>query len=397
MFDVKKKLTNRINLNGSDMVEKMFAAAKDPELISFGAGVPAPELLPVENIATATQAAFADFGATMLNYDGSYGVEPLRAYIAETRLAGIGIEAVADDVCILSGSQQGLDIMARLYINEGDTIIVEEPTYPGASNSFSPFHPHYVSVPMDEQGMKMDCLEATIKANPDTKFIYTVPDFQNPSGITMSIERRKQLVALAEQYGILVIEDSPYCELSYTGIKMPAIKSFDTRGVVIHFGSLSKILAPGFRIGWVCAQPDIIKLFRLAKEAADFQACTTTEYMLLSYVQRYDLDAQIKANNSVYQKRRDAAVEALRAEMPECVSFTEPDGGFFCWLTIPGVNTLELLDRACKEIKVAFVPGATSFVQGDRADCLRLSFAQKEPDDIREGIKRLAALIRSTL
>ncbi|MBN7797819.1 PLP-dependent aminotransferase family protein [Parahaliea mediterranea] len=394
MFDIRPKLTSRIELGGSDVVEQMFAAARDPELISFGAGVPAPDLLPVEAMSRATVRAFQTFGATMLNYDGSYGLQPLRHYIATQRLAGLNIQASADDICILSGSQQGLDLIARLFLNDGDSIIVEAPTYPGAINTFAPFHPRYITVGMDAEGMKMDELEAALRANPDTKFIYTVPDYQNPSGITMSLERRRKLVALARQYGVLIVEDSPYCELGFDNEKMPAIRSLDDNGLVIHLGSFSKILSPGVRIGWVCAQADIIKLFRRAKEAADFQSCTTTQYMLLQYLQDNDLDQLIKNNNRVYRERRDACVDALADSMPGNVRFTRPDGGFFCWLTVDGVNTSELLMRAIQTARIAYVPGESAFANGGDHNTIRLSFSQKEPHEIKDGIHRLAELLK---
>ena len=391
---MKEKFALRMEGFGSDIVEKMFAVALDPEIISFAGGAPAPELYPIEAFRKASDSAFEEYGRTMVAYDGAAGIAGLREFIAKDRMSAFGVDTSADAITITSGSQQGADYAARLFVNEGDTIIVEAPSYLGTINTFSAFRPNFVTVGMDEEGMIMEELESAIAANPDAKLIYTVPDYQNPTGITMSVERRQHLVEIATAAGIPVVEDAPYADISFEGTRMPAVKSFDTEGVVIYLGSFSKIVSPGLRLGWACAHPDILFKYRKLKEATDLQSSTITQYQLLKFLQTNDLEAHIGTLVSAYREKRDAILEALEQHMPEFVSFTRPRGGFFTWLTVPGVDATELFVKACTEAKVAYVPGEGAFVNGQGKDTIRLSYSQMSPVKIKEGIPRLAALIR---
>lgn len=387
------RYAKRMDNYGSDVIEKMFAAARDPQVISFAGGAPAPELYPIEEFRIASDKAFEEYGKTLMAYDGAVGVQQVREHIAKHRM--YGVDASADDIRILSGSQQGIDFAARIFLDEGDTIICEDPTYLGALNTFASYKPNYATVPMDEDGMIMEELEKVIEQNPRAKFIYTVPDFQNPTGITMSVERRKRLVELAEQSGIPVIEDSPYVEVTFEGEILPAIKSFDTQGMVIYLGSFSKTFSPGVRLGWVCANQDLLYKYCKIKEATDFQASTMAQLQLAKYLEMFSLDEHIQKIIPVYKGRRDAAIAAMEAEFPEHVTFTRPKGGYFTWVNVPGVNTTELFLRAAKEVKVAYVPGASAFANGGDTSHIRLSYSQMTEDNIAEGIARLAKLIRS--
>ncbi len=313
---------------GSDFIRDMFIAARNPDLISFAGGAPAPDVYPLEAFRAASDRAFEEWGRTMMAYDGAEGVLALRELIASQRMASMGVNCTAEDIRVISGSQQGIDFLARTYLDEGDTIIVESPTYLGALNSFNIFRPNYVSVAMDEGGMCMDALEKALIANPQAKLIYTVPEFQNPTGITLAGDRRQRMVDLAEEHDVLIIEDSPYYEVRFEGEKYPPIKAFDTYGRVIYLGSFSKTLCPGVRIGWACADYEILDRFRILKEASDFQASTVTQYQVATYLRDNDLDAHMGNICKVYKGRRDAALSAIQEFFPASVKNTRPDGGF---------------------------------------------------------------------
>jgi len=386
--------SRRMQGYGSDFIKEMFAAARNPDLISFAGGAPAPQLYPLEQFRASSDKAFDTWGQTMMAYDGADGILPLREIIAGERMSNMGVNVTADDIRILSGSQEGIDYAARLFLDEGDTVICEYPTYLGALNSFNSFKPRYVSVPIDEYGMKMDELEKALKANPQAKLIYTVPEFQNPTGITLAADRRARMVELAEQHDVLIIEDSPYYEIRFEGENIPAIKSFDTTGRVIYLGSFSKTLCPGVRLGWACADFEILDRFRILKEASNFQASTVTPYQVATYLQDYSLDEQLGESRRVYRARRDAALAAIAEHFPEGVSYTRPEGGYFIWVTVPGVNTTDLFLPAVNDAGVAYVPGESFYAEADQTNNLRLSYSQMTEDKIHEGMARLGGLLK---
>jgi len=380
---------------GSDFIKDMFAAARNPDLISFAGGAPAPEVYPLEAFRAASDRAFEEWGRVMMAYDGAEGVQPLREIIAGQRMASMGVECTAADIRVVSGSQQGIDFMARTYLDKGDTIICEYPTYLGALNSFNIYRPNYVSVPMDEHGMLMDELEKALVANPQAKLIYTVPEFQNPTGITLAGDRRQRMVELAEEHDVLIIEDSPYYEVRFEGEKHPPIKAFDTCGRVVYLGSFSKTLCPGVRLGWACAEYEILDRFRILKEASDFQASTVTQYQVATYLRDNDVDAHMRGLCEVYRSRRDAALAAIEEFFPTHVQYTRPEGGYFIWLTVPGLNATELLPRAMNETGIAYVPGESFFANADQACNIRLSYSQMTEERIHEGMSRLGKLLGS--
>jgi len=386
--------STRMQGYGSDFIKEMFAAARNPDLISFAGGAPAPELYPLEAFRAASDKAFEEWGRTMLAYDGAEGILPLREIIANERMANMGVNVRPEDIRILSGSQQGIDFAARLFIDEGDTIVCEYPTYLGALNSFGAFHPSYVSVPMDDNGMIMEELEKTLIANPQAKLIYTVPEFQNPTGITLAGDRRKRMVELAEEHDVIIIEDSPYYEIRFEGENIPAIKSFDTKGDrVIYLGSFSKTLCPGIRLGWACASFEILDRYRVMKEASDFQASTVTQYQVATFLRDNSLDELLNESRRVYKNRRDAALAAIREFFPDNVQYTVPQGGYFIWLTVPGINSTEMFLPAVNDIGVAYVPGESFFAGADQTCNIRLSYSQMSEEKIHEGIARLAKLL----
>ena len=386
--------SKRMQGYGSDFIKEMFAAARNPDLISFAGGAPAPELYPLEAFRAASDKAFDEWGRTMMAYDGAEGILPLREIIANERMANMGVNVRPEDIRILSGSQQGIDFAGRLFIDEGDTIVCEYPTYLGALNSFGAFHPSYVSVPMDDNGMIMEELEKTLIANPQAKLIYTVPEFQNPTGITLAGERRQRMVELAEEHDVIIIEDSPYYEIRFEGDNIPAIKSFDTNGDrVIYLGSFSKTLCPGIRLGWACANFEILDRYRVMKEASDFQASTVTQYQVATFLRDNSLDKLLDESRRVYRKRRDAALAAIEEFFPDNVQYTVPQGGYFIWLTVPDINSTDMFLPAVNDIGVAYVPGESFFAEADQSCNIRLSYSQMNEEKIREGIARLAKLL----
>ena len=389
------RYSKRVDGYGSDFIKEMFAAARNPDLISFAGGAPAPELYPVEAFRQASDKAFAEVGRNILAYDGAEGVLPLREQIAEQRMRKMGVHTQASEIHMLSGSQQGIDFAARLFIDEGDQVVCEDPSYLGALNSFDFYKPNYLPVPMDEEGMCMDALERTLAENRNAKLLYTVPDFQNPTGISLSTERRARLVELARIYDLVIVEDSPYYEIRFEGEELPAVKHFDTGGDrVIYLGSFSKTLSPGLRLGWVNASQELLDKYRVQKEASDFQAGTLAQWQAMTFLRDQDLDQHIQHLREVYRSRRDTALAAIEAHFPSFVQYTHPTGGFFIWLTLPEqLNATELFLAAVNDAGVAYVPGESFFSQQKRANTIRLSYSQMTEEKINEGIKRLAGLL----
>ena len=379
---------------GSDFIKEMFAAAKNPDMISFAGGAPAPELYALDAFRAASDKAFQVHDRAIMAYDGAYGVAALREFIASRWMTRTGVHVTADDILILSGSQQGIDYAARLYLDEGDTVIVEHPSYLGALNTFSALRAKYVSVATDAEGMRMDALEAALIAHPEAKLIYTVPDFQNPTGITLAADRRLRMVELAEQYDVMIIEDSPYFEIRFEGEFIPSIKSYDKSDRVIYLGSFSKTLCPGIRLGWVVASKAVIERYRVLKEATDFQAGTVAQYQAATFLADFDLDQHLVTSRNVYRGRRDAAFAAIEQTFPDDVSFTRPEGGYFIWVEAPGINATEMVVYAMNEIGVAYVPGESFYASEPRLDTLRLSYSQMTEDKIGEGIGRLGRLLK---
>jgi 2-aminoadipate transaminase len=317
----------------------------------------------------------------------SNGTPHLRDQIAR-RMANEGVECTAENVLILQGGQQGLDLVAKLLVNSGDVIITEDPTFLGGLIAFNPCEPSYASVPMDDEGMDTDALADALRSNPGAKFIYTIPDFQNPAGVTMSLPRRRELIALANRYDVIVLEDGPYRETRFEGTSPPTIKSLDTEGRVIYLGSFSKILAPGLRLGWAVASQEIIERLGLLKLAADTQCSTLNMAAVSLYLDSYDIESHIETIRETYRHKKDLMLDTIRSRFPDEISFTNPHGGLFTWLTFPeGFDTeIFMRDHALPIAKVAYVPGATFFPVNPRSNYARVSYAAQSDERIVEGI-----------
>lgn len=381
------------NIKGS-AIRELLKLTEQPEIISFAGGLPAPELFPIEALKEVCLKVLDTDGKAALQYSPTEGYVPLRKIISD-RLKRDGIDISYEDILITSGSQQGLEFCARVFVDEGETIICESPSYLGALNAFKAYLPNFVEVEMDEDGMKMDELEKALKENPNAKFIYTIPDFQNPTGITMSLERRKRIVELAEEYNIPVVEDNPYGDLRFDGEKHPPISFFDKKGMVIYLGTFSKIFAPGLRLGWVAASPEITKKYVLVKQGADLQTNSMSQREIATYIEMNDIDEHIEKIIKVYRKRRDLMIDTMKKEFPENVSYTYPNGGLFTWVTLPnGVDAAEVLQKALEE-KVAFVPGGAFYPKPGNENHFRLNYSNMPEDKIVEGITRLGKVLKA--
>jgi DNA-binding transcriptional MocR family regulator len=315
------------------------------------------------------------------------------------RMAADGIACGTNEVIVLQGAQQGLSLVAQMLIDQGDVIVVEDPTFLGAMLAFNPCQPAYAPVRTDDDGLDPDDLERVLAANPSAKFLYTMPDFHNPMGVSMSLERRRRVIEIANRFDIVVLEDSPYRQLRFEGETLPSLKSLDTEGRVIFLGSFSKTLVPGMRLGWAVADQEIIGRIGLLKTAADTQTSTLNMAAAAEFLDRFDLDAHIAEVNAVYRRKRDLMLGAMDELFPPSVEFTRPQGGLFTWLTFPdGFDaTAFMRDRALPEAKVAFVPGATFFANDHQPNHARLNYSGVSDERVTVGITRLAELLRSTL
>lgn len=376
-------------------IRELLKLTEKPEIISFAGGLPAPELFPLKKINEVMSKVIDEKGCIALQYASTDGYTPLREIILNQRVRPTGIECGISNIMLTNGSQQGLEFSAKLFINKGDTIVCESPSYLGAINAFAAYQPKFIEIPMDEHGMVVEKLEKVlIDHHNEIKMIYTIPDFQNPSGITMNIERRKRLAELAAQYEIILIEDSPYGELRFEGESLPPIKSFDKSGYVVNLGTFSKTFCPGLRLGWIVANEEIIRKYILIKQGADLQCNTLSQVFAAEYMKKYNLDDHIAEIISVYKRRRDLMINTIKECFPEDIKYTYPVGGLFTWCELRSdLDTAEILQEALKE-NVAFVPGSSFFPNGGKKNFFRLNYSNMDEERIVEGIKRLGTVLQ---
>ena len=389
------RFASRMSRVQPSAIRELLRLGADPEIISFGGGYPDPALFPIAELREVYGRLLVPEHADALQYTASNGLPRLRAQVAD-RLERDGIACSANDVLIIQGGQQGLDLAAKLVVDPGDVIVTENPTFLGALIAFAPTEPQYAAVRTDSDGMDTDHLEQVLASHPDAKMIYTVPDFQNPTGVTLSLERRRRLIALANAYGVLVVEDTPYRALRFEGTSLPTLKSLDTEGRVLHLGSFSKILAPGLRLGWAVAGPELLERLALLKLAADTQNSTLNMAATSDYLSRYDIDAHLARVVPVYRHKRDLMLATLAEHLPKGVHFTKPDGGLFVWLTFPASFDAAafMADTLVPQAKVAYVPGATFFPVEQEPNHARLSFSGVPDDRLVHGITELSRLLR---
>lgn len=398
------RYAHRTKQMGSSVIRELLKLTEQPDIISFAGGLPAPEVFPLEQFREACNRVLAQFGAQALQYSTTEGYRPLREMIAR-HTRRYAVEVAPENILITSGSQQALDLIGRLFINRGDYIVVESPTYLGAIQAWNAYGAQYVTVPTDEHGMIVDELEKALRVGP--KFIYVLPNFQNPGGWTLSLERRRKLVELADRYGVPIVEDDPYGQLRYEGEHLPPVVALDSQyraengkhysGNVIYLSTFSKILAPGIRLAWVIAPQEVIRRLVMAKQAADLHTATFNQMVAYEVGKGGFLDEHVKVIRRVYKERRDVMLEMMDELFPPEVRWTRPEGGMFLWVMLPkGINTAEVLQLAV-ERKVAFVPGAPFHPNGGGENTMRINFSYSSPETIREGISRLAGVLHEVL
>lgn len=391
-----------LSMKGS-AIRELLKLTTLPDIISFAGGMPAPEIFPVEEFKEACARVLEMHGTEALQYGATDGYLPLRELICQ-HTSQYGLKVTADNILITSGSQQALDLLGKIFINPGDRILTESPTYLGALQAWASYNAQYVTVPSDEDGIQLDKLEAALRAG--VKFMYILPNFQNPTGVTIPLERREALVKLADKYGVPIIEDDPYGRLRFEGEHVPTLASLDDKlhtnngsyhGNVIYLSTFSKILAPGLRLAWVVASPEIIQKLILAKQGADLNTSTFNQIVAYEVSRKGFISEHIKKINAVYKERRDIMLEELEKNMPEGVKWTKPKGGLFLWVSLPeSCDTEEIFIKAVEK-KVAFVPGKSFFPNGGGENTMRLNFSNAQPDKIRIGIQRLAETVKESI
>jgi len=394
-FKMTFKFAKRMeNLKGS-AIRELLKLTEQPEIISFAGGLPAPELFPIEEMKKVCTEVLEEGGRSALQYSTTEGFMPLRKIISQ-RMKASGVEVDAENILITSGSQQGLEFSGKIFLDEDDVVICESPSYLGALNAFKAYLPRFVEVAMDDNGMIMEELEKALEQNPKAKFIYTIPDFQNPTGRTMSLDRRKRLVELAEKFNVPVVEDSPYGELRFEGERLPAIKHFDTKGLVIYLGTFSKTFCPGLRLGWVAGAAEVVQKYVVVKQGADLQTNTMSQRELAKFVEMYNFDEHVAKIIEVYRVRRNLMIETMGSQFPSNATFTYPNGGLFTWVELPeGIDAADVLKRSVDEEKVAFVPGESFYPNGGNANHFRLNYSCMPEDKIVDGITKLGRLLKS--
>lgn len=375
-------------------IREILKLTTQPEIISFAGGLPAPEFFPIEELKKVDAEILEKEGMQAVQYGTTEGYLPLREKIAEHMKTAFGVDCSAEELMITSGSQQGLSLLSQIFLDPDDVVLVESPTYLGAINAFTLQHPRFIEVPTDEQGIIPEALEKILQEHGKAvRLMYVIPEFQNPTGITWTEERRKAFMNVVGAYDFPIIEDDPYGELRYDGEKMKALKSLDTKGQLIFLGSFSKIFMPGLRLAWMAASPAILDKAVKLKQAVDLQSSSFAQRQAYYYMQRYDINEHVRNLVQVYGKRRTLMCETMKQYFPQGVTFTYPEGGLFTWVTLPeGMDATALMPKVLAE-KVAYVPGGPFYPHGGHRNHFRLNYSNMPEDRIVEGVKRLAAVL----
>jgi Transcriptional regulators containing a DNA-binding HTH domain and an aminotransferase domain (MocR family) and their eukaryotic orthologs len=392
--DMEFKFAERMEHLRASEIREILKVTEQPEIISFAGGLPAPELFPVEEIIRVNKIVLEEEGAKALQYTTTEGYTPLRQWIAARMNARLGTSFDFENILLTHGSQQALDLSGKVFLDEGDVVLCESPTYLAAISAFRAYGCRFIEVPTDNDGMIPDKLERILETTARVKIIYIISDFQNPTGRTWSLERREQLVNAAMKHQVVVIEDNPYCELRFEGDALPSVQSFDQTGCVFCLGTFSKTFCPGYRIGWVAGPKSAIEKYVLVKQGADLQCNTIAQMEIAKYLELYDIDEHIDKIREVYRRRRNLTVKTMEEEFPPGVAFTRPQGGLFAWIELPaGVNARDVLVKSLEK-NVAFVPGGSFFPNGGRENTFRINFSNMPEDRIVEGLKSLAEVLR---
>ncbi len=397
------RYSQRMKRMKASAIRELLAVAERPGMISFGGGFPAPDVFPVEEFKKACISVLENKGPEVLQYGSTDGYVPLREMVSRYSIRS-GMNIDISNILITSGSQQALDLLGKIFINHGDRILVESPTYLGALQAWNAYGAEYITVPVDEYGMRTDLLEEALRTGP--KFIYVLPNFQNPTGTTLPLERRMKIIELADRYGVPIIEDDPYGQLRYEGEDIPSVEILDSRvreqngtytGNVIYLSTFSKILAPGLRLAWVVAPDTVIRKLALAKQGTDLNTSAFNQIVAHEVGQHGFIDRHVEVMKKVYLERRNAMLDSLEEHMPEGVTWTHPEGGLFLWMTLPrDLNSTEMLPETIEE-NVAYVPGEFFHPDGSGKNTIRLNFSFCCPDKINEGVSRLGKAFKKKL
>jgi 2-aminoadipate transaminase len=391
--DWEAALATRTKRMKRSVIRELLKLTEKPDVISFAGGLPAPEVFPVREFRESSAFVLEECPERALQYSSTEGFPPLRKYLAE-KVGKYGVPAVCENILITNGSQQALDVLGKVFISPGDTVLVEAPTYLGALQAWNAYEPRFVTIPLDEDGMQVDMLDEVLEREP-VKFIYVLPNFQNPAGTTMPMERREKLVEVAAKHKVFIVEDDPYGELRFEGEDIPPIISLHKENV-IYLGTFSKTLAPGIRLGWIIAPEVVMDKLVQAKQGSDLHTGTFVQMLAYDIASRGILKRHVQTIRKVYRERRDVMLEAMEEHFPEQTSWTRPQGGLFLWARCPeGVDTAQLMEKALEQ-KVAFVPGFAFYPDGERGrNAMRLNFSCMGPDKIREGIERLGRVLKA--
>lgn len=391
------QFSKRMDNVKASAIREILKLTQRPNIISFAGGLPAPELFPVKEIKEITNRVLDTAGEKALQYSATDGFDPLREGIVQL-LKEKNIKKIKrENVLITNGSQQGLSFSGKVFLDPGDIVLVESPSYLGAINAFRASGCEFVEVETDDHGMIMSDLEEAIQSNDRVRMIYVIPDFQNPTGKTWSLERRKELIALANRYDLPVIEDNPYGELRFDGEEIPPIKSFDTENRVVYLGTFSKTFCPGLRIGWVLADEEILNKYILLKQGADLHTSSLAQRQIALFLEEYDFKGHIDSLKKVYKERRDLMMTSIKEYFPEDVEYTYPKGGLFTWVVLPeGIDTDKMMVKAVEK-GVAYVPGVSFFPNGGHKNTMRINYSNMPNDKIVEGIKILGKVIEEEI
>ena len=389
------QFSERILNTPASFIREILKVIQQDDIISFAGGLPNPVSFPKEDLKQSMERVIDQYGDEVFQYSSTEGYRPLREWVAKRYRDEYGMDVQAVDVLITTGSQQALDLMGKVLINPGDALAIEEPGYLGAIQAFTVFEPDFCPVPLLDDGMDLDRLEQILEER-NVKLLYTVPNFQNPTGLTYSVEKRNALCSLLNRYSAYLIEDDPYGQLKFEGEALPYVGSFGLKKSVL-FGTISKIITPGMRLGWICTKDkELMQHLVTAKQAADLHSNIFAQYAVYDYLMNHELNEHIGKIKALYKEQSDVMLQAMKDFFPDTVTYTMPKGGMFVWGSLPeGESSLELFDRAMKE-KVAFVPGNPFYVNDEKpVPTFRLNYTNSEPEVIREGIRRLGRLMES--
>ena len=390
------RYADRVASLSSNAIREILKLTQKPEIISFAGGLPAPDSFPMDEIKEIMMDIVTNLDAATLQYGITEGYVPLREEIVKM-VKPLGMDISINDILVTTGSQQGLDLVSKAFLNKGDTVLVESPTYLSALQVFKLYEANCVAAPVDAEGVDPVALDKLLAEDQSIKALYMIPTFQNPSGCSISLERRRAIMEVVAKYDILVLEDNPYGDLRYSGEVLPTLSSFDTQAQVVYLGSFSKTIAPGLRVGFSIASPYVMSKLIIGKQACDLHSPLLTQRIIAEFLSRGLMKAHLDEVNAMYKTKRDVMLGSLEKYMPEGVTWTKPDGGLFLWAQLPAhLNSMELFHKAIAK-NVAFVAGESFFVNGEPRNTMRLNFSNASVENIEKGIRVLAEVIKENI